>query len=87
MSKLSDLMKGYGSGDISLGDAVNALLSHAWITPPRFHPGAESLPTVVEDSWDEIENAFNCGDITFSQYRDISHEFDSLKKSHGILLP
>lgn len=87
MSKLSDLMKGYGSGELSLSQTVDALLSHAWIQAGRFKPGAETLPAVVEGSWEEIEHAFNTGAITFSQYREISNTFDQLKKSHGIIFP
>lgn len=87
MSKLSDLMKGYGSGDISLDDTVNALLRHAWTTPVRYGPGAESLPAIVPNSWDEIEEAFNNGTISFPQYRSLSNKFDSTKKAYGIIVP
>jgi hypothetical protein len=87
MSKLSDLMKGYGTGEITLPDTVHALLCHAWVLPARFSPHPEKLPAVVEDSWEEIEHAFNTGVITFDQYRSLSRSFDEQKKSHGIIVP
>lgn len=87
MSKLSDLMKGYGTGEISLPDTVHALIFHAWVLPTRFGANAEKLPAVVENSWDEIEHAFNTGIITFDQYRSLSRSFDEKKKAHGIIVP
>lgn len=80
-------MEGYGTGDISLSDTVNALLRHAWILPARFAADHEKLPPVVEGSWEEIEHAFNTGVITFDQYRLLSRNFDNMKKDYGIVVP
>lgn len=84
MSKLSVLMEEYGSGKITLDKAVTSLLSHDWVMPSRYKPTAETLPPVVENSWEEIENALNTGTISFMQYRALSNSYD---KATGRQIP
>lgn len=77
-------MEEYGSGKITLDNAVAFLLSHDWVMPSRYSSSAETLPAIVEDSWEEIEAALNMGTVSFMQYRALSNSYD---KATGRQLP